>query len=63
MRIEDYVWFENADEKQKLADIINKDDKPIAVQNIAKEFKLDRADAMKAYNAFTSRMKKGGSDE
>ena len=60
MRIEDYVWFENADEKQKLAEIIENNDKPIAIQNIANEFKLDRVDAAKAYNAFASRMKKGG---
>ena len=63
MRIESYVWFENADEKKKLADIIDNNDKPIAIQNIATEFKLDRVDAMKAYVAFTSRMQKGGSNE
>lgn len=63
MVIKSYIWFQAPEEKKKLADIIKSNDKPIAIQNIAMEFKMDRSDAMKAYIAFTERMQKGGQDE
>ena len=63
MVLKSYIWFEAPDERKKLEEIIKTNDKPIAIQNIVTEFKMDRSDAMKTYTAFVERMQKGGQDE